>query len=55
METEFFLFKNIFLLSALKYLIDFNYTDYNLKSMSGETDRHNRNNSAADFDGLKLG
>jgi hypothetical protein len=53
MKTEFFLFKNIFFLSALKYLTNSNYTDYNLKSISGEADRHNRDNNVADSDGLK--
>jgi hypothetical protein len=55
MKTELFLFKNIFLLSALMYPTDSNYTDYNPESMPGEADRHNRDNSVADSDGLKSG
>jgi hypothetical protein len=54
MKTEFPSLKDIFFLSVLKYLTDFNYTDYNLKNMSRKADRHNRNNSVADSDELKL-
>jgi hypothetical protein len=53
MKTEFLLFKNIFFLSALKYSTNFNYTNYNLKSISGKANRHNQNNSVTDSDGLK--
>jgi len=54
MEIEFLLLKNIFFLAALKYFTDFNYTNYNLKSISEKADKHNRDNSVADSDGLKL-
>jgi hypothetical protein len=55
METAFLSLEDIFLLSALKYPTDSNYTDYNPESMSGEANRHNRDNSVADSEGLKSG
>lgn len=55
METELPSLEDIFLLAALKYPTDSNYTDYNPESMSGEAGGHNRDNSVADSDGLKSG
>ncbi len=55
MKIEFFLFKDIFLLSALKYPTDSNYTDYNLENILGEINVYNRDNSVADSDRLELG
>jgi len=55
MKIELLLFKNILLLSALKYFIDSNYTDYNPENMLEETHIHNRDNSIADSDRLRSG
>jgi hypothetical protein len=53
MKIELPLLKNIFFLSTLKYLINSNYTDYNPENISKEANRHNRDDSVADSDGLK--
>jgi hypothetical protein len=55
MEIELLSLKDIFFLFVLKYLINSNYTDYNLKNMSEKAKKHNRNNNVADSDELKLG